>query len=297
MTLRILNDWADNRTVDLGTLRIKVQRSENLPTLPEVVTKVLKLVENPDANLRELERAVESDSALTAKILKVANSPFYGGASVATASRAISVIGMSGMRTLVVSLSYRQMIGGGATTGAFDKLEYWKHSLATATAAKILAKMRIPAKAEEVYVAGMMHDVGMIVLDSFMPMQFDQVIMRARDNGVPLHVAEQEEWEWDHSTVGGILAERWGISKMVRHAIEYHHCPEDDGDYYDTTVLVSAADVLAHQAGMTNNQPGLEAEMPPAIASHLALPDDQYAAIRDVIVQEVSRAQMLFAID
>lgn len=278
-------------------MRIKVQRSENLPTLPEVVTKVLRLVENPDANLKDLERAVESDSALTAKILKVANSPFYGGASVATASRAISVIGMSAMRTLVVSLSYRQMIGGVSTTGAFDKLEYWKHSLATATAAKILGKMKIPAKAEEIYVAGMMHDVGMLVLDRFMPMAFDQVITTARDTEVPLHLVEQEEWGWDHATVGSMLAEKWGIGKMVRHAIEYHHCPQDDGDYYDTTVLVAAANVLAHQAGMTNNQAGLDTEMPPDIAAHLALPEDQYAAIREVIVQEVSRAQMLFALE
>jgi HD-like signal output (HDOD) protein len=257
----------------------------------------LKLVENPDANLKELEKAVESDSALTAKILKVANSPFYGGASVATASRAISVIGMSAMRTLVVSLSYRQMIGNATTTEAFDKLEYWKHSLATATAAKVLAKLKVPAKAEEVYVAGMMHDVGMLVLDRFMPMAFDQVITMARDTGVPLHLAEQEEWEWDHATVGALLAERWGISKMVRHAIEFHHCPEDDGDYYDTTVLVSAADVLAHQAGMTNNQPGLDAQMPPPIAAHLALPDEQYAAIREVVTQEVERAQALFGME
>lgn len=278
-------------------MRIRVQRSENLPTLPEVVTKVLKLVENPDANLKELEKAVESDSALTAKILKVANSPFYGGASVATASRAISVIGMSAMRTLVVSLSYRQMIGNATTTEAFDKLEYWKHSLATATAAKVLAKLKVPAKAEEVYVAGMMHDVGMLVLDRFMPMAFDQVITMARDTGVPLHLAEQEEWEWDHATVGALLAERWGISKMVRHAIEFHHCPEDDGDYYDTTVLISAADVLAHQAGMTNNQPGLDAQMPPPIAAHLALPDEQYAAIREVVTQEVERAQALFGME
>lgn len=283
--------------MDIGTLRIRVQRSENLPTLPEVVTKVLKLVENPDANLKELEKAVESDSALTAKILKVANSPFYGGASVATASRAISVIGMSAMRTLVVSLSYRQMIGNATTTEAFDKLEYWKHSLATATAAKVLAKLKVPAKAEEVYVAGMMHDVGMLVLDRFMPMAFDQVITMARDTGVPLHLAEQEEWEWDHATVGALLAERWGISKMVRHAIEFHHCPEDDGDYYDTTVLISAADVLAHQAGMTNNQPGLDAQMPPPIAAHLALPDEQYAAIREVVTQEVERAQALFGME
>jgi HD-like signal output (HDOD) protein len=285
---------ADSFIVDFGTLRIKIQRSENLPVLPQVVGKVLKLVESPSASPREMEHLVESDSAITAKILKVANSPFYGGAAVPTVGRAISMLGMNAIKSLVVGVAYQQMIGStGPTSELFNRFEFWQHNLAVATGARVLAKIKVPMKAEEVYVAGMMHDVGMLVMDRFLPVEFDNAIRRSRECGEPLHLAEEETYQFDHAAVGALLGEKWGLSNLIRRAIEFHHRPDDDGEFFETTAIVAAANTLAHQAGFTNSSV-VATDMDLSVERFLELPEEQFVAIREVMIQEVQRGQEMF---
>ncbi|MBX7135629.1 MAG: HDOD domain-containing protein [Fimbriimonadaceae bacterium] len=282
--------------MELGTLQIRIQRSENLPVMSQVVSKVLKLVESPNASPREMEKVVESDAAITAKILKVANSPFYGGASVPTVGRAISVLGMNAIKSLVVGIAYQQMISGGQQQSAqlFNKFEFWQHSLAVATGARLIGKIKVPMKAEELYVAGMMHDVGMLIMDRFMPVEFDNAIRRAQDTGEPIYLAEEEVYGFDHATVGALLGDKWNLSPLIRRAIEFHHQPDNDGDYFDTTSIVTCCNVLAHQAGFTNSSTESNMEMGLSVAQAIDMDDEQLQSIRDVMIKEVTLAQQLF---
>ncbi len=244
-----------------------------------------------------MEKVIERDPAITAKVLRVANSAYYGSQNVSTVGRAIAFLGMNAIRSLVVGVAFQQMVSGRQQSQRFVKVEYWRHCLAAATAGRILGRIRLPSKAEELYCAGMMHDVGMLVLERFMPSDFDIVLEMAATKLIPLHEAETEVLGFNHAEVGALLARKWNLAPLVHNALRYHHEPVMDGDYYETTCYISAANVLAHQCGFTNNQfvGGLEVDA--EVAQAIGLPTEQFGAIRDVMVGEVLKAQDAFQIN
>jgi HD-like signal output (HDOD) protein len=284
------------KAVDLASLEIRMSRSENLPVLPQAAGAVLKLADNPDTTPKELERAVERDSAMTAKLLRVANSAYYGSAKIPTLGRAISFLGLNTVRSVVVSIAMQQLVSGKTQAPSFDRLQFWRHSLATATAARILAKIMLPVKAEEVYCAGMVHDVGFLAMDRFMPAELQSVLDAAKRGDVSFLEVEMEANGFTHAMVGGVLAQRWGLSSLIKHAIEFHHNPLDDADYYETTSIVAAANALAYQAGFPNHCRPESTELPPDVATTIDLPEEQLALVRQVTAQEVAKAEAAFKV-
>ncbi len=283
--------------MELESLAIKVSRSENLPVLPQIVSQVLKLADDPESSPKALERIIERDPAITAKILRVANSAYYGLHSVPSVSRAISVLGMNTIRQLVVGIAYQQMISGRQSSQQFQKTEFWKHSLAVAIGSRILGKIKMPLRAEELYGAGMMHDVGMLVLDRFCPTEFDQALKSCHEENIPLHEAEQFLYEFDHAVIGGLLAEKWRLTGIMSNAIRYHHEPTADEKTAESTYIIHAADVLANRAGISNHLRPMEIPLDPAAEDYLGLPSEQYEVIMKVMSEEVARAQQAFGID
>jgi HD-like signal output (HDOD) protein len=259
--------------------------------LPQIVSTVLKIADDPDASARAMERVVERDSAITAKILKVANSPFYGLQQVPSIGRAISVLGLNNVRSLVINVAYQQMISGRVHSKLFDKLSFWQHSLGVATACRILAKIKMPLKAEELYGAGIMHDVGMLVLARYSPEEFDSAISISNEKRIPLHLAETQVFGFDHCVVGGLLAEQWRLSPILYSAIRHHHNVFQEPDQQETTSIVAAADWIAHEAGLRNNGGGYQAEMDAVAEMTLDLPREQYAVIVRVVQEEVSKVR------
>ncbi|MCX7800353.1 MAG: HDOD domain-containing protein [Fimbriimonadales bacterium] len=282
--------------VEFGSLALKVARSENLPVLPQVASSVLRLADDPNASPKMMERVIEKDPAVTAKILRVANSAYYGLSNVGDIGRAIGVLGMNAVRSLVVGVVFQQMASSREHAPSYSKLEYWRHSLAVAVTSRILAKLKMPDLAEELYVAGMMHDVGMLVMDRFCPDEFDRAILFARAQQVPLNLAEKLVLGFDHCQVGAMLASKWGLTPMVARAIEFHHRPASDSESASTNAIVSLADGLAHRAGFTNNVPLTKLPDWSEALSIVGIPEAQLEVVQQVVVQEVIRAQEAFKI-
>lgn len=270
-------------------------RSENLPVLPQAVSEVMRLADDPNSNQKELEKAFEQDPAMTAKILKVANSAFYGGANVPTIGRAISFLGMTSIRSLVVGISFQQLSSGRSESKQFDKVAFWRHSIASAIACRVLAKLKLPAKGEELYCAGMMHDIGLLVFERFVPTEFDAAVELSIRTGKSLKDAEQDVLGFDHAEVGGLLAERWNLNEMMRNAIRYHLDPKSDPQHGETTNIVASAVQIANLAGFQ----GLGA-VPPVdvqkLARAIGLPAEQIAIIQQVVSQEVDKVQQSFSL-
>jgi HD-like signal output (HDOD) protein len=280
--------------VDLQSVAIKLSRSENLPVLSQVAQAVIKLADDPNASPKALERLMERDASISAKILKVANSSYYGSNQVASVGRAISVLGLNTVKSLVTSIAYQQVLTGKPLAPSFDKVALWRHSLATATAARILGKLKLPLKAEELYSAGMMHDVGLMVMERFAPEELEQCLKTAIEERAPLHEVERRILGFDHAEVGGLLADCWSLTPTVRNAILYHHNPIMDETSHETTALVSAANTLAHQCGFSILPEIRLGEFDPVAQSILDLPEDQLEVIRNVLQLEISRAQEAF---
>ncbi|MCC7435360.1 MAG: HDOD domain-containing protein [Methanoregulaceae archaeon] len=282
--------------MELESLSIKIARSENLPVLPQVATAVLKLADDPNASARNLEKLIERDPALAAKTLRVANSSYYGLSNVATIARAISILGLNTIRSLVISVSYQQMISGRISAKNFDKVAFWSHSLAVATAARILGKMQRPEKAEELYIAGMMHDVGWLVLDRFYPGDLEEAIRIAKAETVTMCTAEERLLGFDHGVVGGLLAEKWGLPVPLQNAIKFHHNVDGDSEYSELTSIISMADYLAHSAGLGSCTPSEAVELDRSAQLMLDLPEQQLKVVGEVMLQEVQRAQAAFQV-
>lgn len=282
--------------MELASLEIKVARSENLPVLPQVATAVLRMADDPNASARNLEKLIERDPALAGKTLRVANSSYYGLSNASTITRAISILGLNTIRSLVISVSYQQMISGRVAANNFDKLAFWSHSLATATAARILGKMQMPEKAEELYLAGMMHDVGYLVMDRFYPGELDEAIRLAHEENTDVAQAEQKVFGFDHGDVGGMLARKWGLPALLEKAIQFHHRVDEDTEYQATTAIVAVANHIAKKGGLVNNNPpGCELADSTAM-SLVGLPEQQLTVVSEVMLQEVEKAQAAFSI-
>lgn len=284
------------RLVEFASLALKVSRSENLPVLPQVASTVLRLADDPNSSPKMMERTIERDPAITAKILRVANSAYYGLSNVGNIGRAIGVLGMNAVRSLVIGVVFQQLASGKEQAPNYSKLEYWRHSLAVAVTARILGKLRLPEAAEDLYVAGMMHDVGMLVLDRFCADEFDRAILFARSQQIPLHMAEKFAFGFDHCQVGAMLAERWSLPKTVAKAIEFHHRPQADPESLKTTAIVCLADHLAHRSGLTNNVPLPKLPDWTEAREIVGISEEQLEVIQQVVVQEVIRAQDAFKI-
>jgi len=278
--------------VELASLEIRIARSENLPVLPQSVSSVLRLADSPSVSPRQIAQCIERDPAITAKVLRAANSAYYGFSNVNTVGRAISCLGMNSIRSLVISVALQNMLAGRTGSQSFNKTEFWKHSLAVGIACRVLGTMKIPAKADEIYSAGMMHDVGFIALDRFLARDFDDLVRQSKASGSSLTQLMQVSLGFDQKEVGSLLAERWKLPAMMKHAILFHERPQDDGDYFETTAIVSAANTLAHQAGFTLGLPGMSTEFAPGVMEGLGLPMAQYEAIGNVMVAEVERAMV-----
>jgi len=282
--------------VDLRSLEIKVSRSENLPVLPQIVSQVLTLADDPNASTRSMERLIEADAAIAAKILRVSSSAFYGSTPVPTIGRAISILGMNTIRALVVGIAYQQIMGGRTQSQLFSKLDFWRHCLATAISARVLGKILMPSKADDLYCAGMLHDVGILVLDRFAASDLDSALKAAMEGGVELHEAEDSLYGYNHAMIGDLLAVRWNLSPIVHAAIRYHHDVCGDDHTYLSTCIVAAANHLAHRAGFKNAPRSPDFEIDPVILSSLNLPEEQYDIIVNVLPPEVQKAEQAFGI-
>ncbi len=265
-----------------------MSRSENLPVLPQAVSTILRLSDDPNASQRDLEKAFEKDPAITAKILKVANSAYYGGTNAPTIGRAISFLGMSAIRSLVIGVAFQQVSSSQSKSKHFDKLGYWRHSLATAVACRIIGKLKMPARSEELYCMGMLHDIGMLVMERFLPKELDLILEVVSKRGIPMLKAEKQILGYDHTEVGALLAKNWGLSEPMTAGISYHGCLTKGNPYGEQARLIAAGHCLVFDAGFGHVGEGVD-ETDKRCLDSLDIHEEQMPVIAQVIQAEVEK--------
>ncbi len=197
----------------------------SLPVLPTVTAKLLELVDNPKTSASILSNLLSKDQVLTAKVLKMANSSFYGfSQEIATVRQAVVVLGYNSLKELCISMSIFNAFKKDKGSEYFDISEFWKHSIAVGLAARQLAA-RIGAPGSEAFTAGLIHDIGKMVLNEYLPFDFYQVQKLVFEKNIPLAQAEEEVYGVDHGQVGAWLAGRWNLPEQLVRSIQYHHRP------------------------------------------------------------------------
>jgi putative nucleotidyltransferase with HDIG domain len=200
----------------------------DLPSMPASITEVIAACDDQDMTVGQLSQVILRDQSLTANILKLANSAFYGHARrVTTITEAVVLLGFSAIKSLAISshtarLLNRAMPGYGMMHG-----ELWRHSISVAFTSRRLAVEVQLAPVEEAFVAGLLHDIGKTILSSYMENAFEEVTRIAQTKRVPFHEVEAELLGFDHAELGARVAAAWSFPPELEEAIRHHHSPHE----------------------------------------------------------------------
>jgi putative nucleotidyltransferase with HDIG domain len=235
-----------------------IRRVEELPTLPAVITRILEVVENEQSSVKDLERVISRDQSIASKVLKIANSAYYGfPREITTLHRAITILGFRTVWGLALGSSIFDTFFRANGESAFDRTTYWLHSIACSRCALTLAGVSGGMDSEEAFLAGLIHDIGMVVMDHVMHEKYCQVLESAIQQELPFDQLERKAWGFDHGEVGAWLGEEWKFPLSLLEAIRFHHRgPEAGGTSNPLISVIHIADFCASEAGLdvTGNQ-------------------------------------------
>lgn len=217
----------------------------DLKPLPATVTQALKLMEEPDISLNEIASTLSVDQALTARILRQANSAYYGFAyTVTTLHEAIARLGFRRIKNILFTLSYSSLLGQRVASYNLGNGELWRHSVAVALTAQRLSDRVAYSAPDEAYVGGLLHDIGKLVLDQYFKVDWDELLVNGQTYQLPLIEAEEKVFGLNHAQVGGEVAAKWSLPPRLVEAIAYHHNPNFAVKSPELTAIVHIANTI-----------------------------------------------------
>ncbi len=226
-----------------------IDRLKQLPPLPPVVTELIATFGDDDVDVAYISRQISLDQGLTARVLRVANSPFYGlQKKVGTINDALVVLGFRAVRSMVLTLGVNGAFHVDQCPG-FDTQAYLRHGIGAALAARSLAPLA-KSNADLAFTAALLHDIGQLVLASNFSEHYSLVLEYRTKHDCTLVVAERDILGLDHAEVGGLLAETWRFPESLRQAIAMHHAPA--GELAESLAnIVHIADIFSHALGLS----------------------------------------------
>ncbi|HET57314.1 MAG TPA: HDOD domain-containing protein [Deltaproteobacteria bacterium] len=216
-----------------------------LPTLPAVFDRINETIMNPNSSAGDIADVIGKDTALTSQLLGIVNSAFYGFVSkIDTVSRAVAIVGTKQLTSLVFGISVIKIFDR-IPARHIDMQEFWRHSLACGIAARIIAGYKQIQNTERLFVAGLLHDIGRLLMYRLWPEHSRRVLFAARRESRLLYEVEKDLLDIDHAGIGALMAERWKLPFLLEAEIRNHHAP---GNSYTRpeTAIVHLADIIAH---------------------------------------------------
>jgi HD-like signal output (HDOD) protein len=280
-------------------LKALVQKITDLPTLPSMMATITRLMQDPRTSAEELGRAISTDPALVSKVLKLVNSAFYGfPGRISTITQAIVILGFSTIRNVVLTTSVLKAFGKGGT-GGVDVGRFWEHSLLTGAIARALALEREAHFVEETFIAGLLHDMGRIVLSQKLPAEFAKVAQAKQRTGLPQLEAEQAVLHLNHGDIGGWLARKWNLPIPYVEVMRLHHFPlkvlegesASQPDIVNLVFMIHAADAVAKGARDGALQPDSLAAIAPKVRAELKLDAAGWDRFRAKAEDEIGKAR------
>lgn len=272
-----------------------IMKSCDLPTIPSVAGRVVKLISDPNVTANDLNKAIMTDVSLAARVLKIANSSFYGCRStINTVSHAIVVIGFGMIRNIVMAASTKNVY---KHYGLTEKLLH-DHSVGTAMATYLIEKGLGRRQSEEAFLAGLFHDIGKVILNNTDPDRFMAVTKEVYNEGRDSTEVEREVFGFTHAEVGSLVIRKWNFSADLEVLINRHHqlseMAQDEPHIYQLTALVNLADDLCYKHGIGVREPqNIDLSNHPAIAL-LGLDNEMLLKIEEELPVAYQNERALF---
>jgi putative nucleotidyltransferase with HDIG domain len=266
---------------DQNALKHRIEQLIEVPTLPIVIQKITAVIERQGASAEDIGRIIETDQALTAKVLRLANSAFYGfPGRIGSVSHAVVVLGVNVVKGLTLGASVFDMM----VVAGMDQL--WRHSLGVGAAARVLANQIGLKNVEEVFTAGLLHDIGKVVLAVKAPELATRVDATIRERDCTQAAAEQVVMGFTHTDIAGWLATAWHLPTVLKDPIAFHHDPGRAVGAVAQTRVVHVADVLVKAMGCGESLDDQVPPLSPDAWQALNLDDQALAACLAKIAEE-----------
>lgn len=250
-----------------------------LPVMPWVVNRLLSIIEHDKSNANDLAEVIASDQTLTARVLKMVNSAYYGiSREINTVTEAVVILGFNALRSLVISISIVELFGDGKNKSALDHRSFWRHSIGCAVAAQELCRQQGRGRPEEAFVAGLLHDIGKVIFNEFTGNEYKAAVELTKKRDIAIREAERLMYGFDHSIMGAWLGSKWELPPSLQRVIAFHHRADElnaaeDLQASEMVRLITLADTMTkiadigfsgdrtvHPLGSTVNTPGLSHE-------------------------------------
>lgn len=289
-------ETADNTTAIVNKALTSIG---DIATLPEVTIKIIEIVEDPKSTARDLHEVIKNDPALSAKVLKVVNSAFYGlPGQVASVDRAIILLGLSAVKNIAIAASIARLFKGRRISEHFSAADLWRHSVAVAVAAHDIAKaLPHPAMVDEIFAAGMIHDLGTMVERQAFPDQFAEIINRCvEDPELDFLDCERQMLGADHQAFGVGLTTKWKFPRHLRAAVGFHHNPEAlSVELRNMAMLIRVADNLCCQGQVGFYLTARPGEITEEMLDTLSVTPEQIEEVRTALPDKMAEAEASLA--
>jgi len=260
--------------IDPKILRRKVENINTLPTVPSVLKRLSTVIEKPRITIVEISAFISNDPALTTKVLKMVNSAIYGfPGRIASVSHATMLLGLNVIKGLLLGVSVFELMQK-TMTGLYE------HSLACAIASRVIAQKKNLKEPEEVSVAGLLHDIGKVILMLEYAQEYENAMKEAQERSLSIFDAETIQFGATHADVGGWLAEKWRFPRNLIEVIEFHHRPTLAKNAPLETAIVHMADMLVRARGFGFAGEAFVPDLNPVAFELLKLSDED---IKDVL--------------
>ena len=258
---------------DIRAMRRKVEKISSLPTTPDVLKRISAIIEKPDISLDGISNFISSDPALTTKILKMVNSAVYGfPGRISSVSHATVLLGLNVIKGLLIGASVFELMQE-------SMLGLWEHSLNCAITAKFIARRKGLKEPEDVYAAGLLHDIGKVILILQFPDEYEKVVGETDMKGITIFEAEKNHFVETHAGVGSWLAEKWHFPLNLVESIKYHHEPHLSKNAPLETAIVHVSDILVRAMGFGFAGDPFVPALNPAAFEYLALNENDIRKI------------------
>jgi len=270
-----------------------IDGSAKLGSLPTIFYQINEAVENPESSFAEIAGIISKDSALTARLLKIVNSSYFGFSSkVETITHAITIVGMVQLRDLALATAIINNFKG-IPKDAVDMRSFWQHSIAVGLAGRVIGVYLKEANPERFYVLGLLHDLGRLLTYLTLPEEMSRVLIKYSHGGL-LHEAENDVLGWNHAEAGGRLLERWKLPDRLVEGVLYHHNPSRAPRFPLEAAVTHAADILARTLELGHSGERYVPQMDDNAWKTLGLPTSFLPTLLEQVDRQASDAVKVF---
>lgn len=261
---------------------------------PILYYQLREKLDDPNTSFDDLADIVKTDPALSARLLKIVNSAFYGfSEKVDGLNHALNIIGTDQLTDLALAAIVTSKFQG-IPRDLINMETFWMHSIGCGIAARKIAELVPDVESEKVYLGGMLHDIGSLIIYKETPDEAKKILLRCKESGESLFKTEKDAFGYDHAEVGALLLTEWKLPERLVEVVRNHHQPEKSGDYLKETCIVARADAMVYEMKIGySGEPGVP-ELDPRVAEIISVSDEEINGLKEEIAEQIDGTIRMF---